>query len=79
MLDFLNGTPEIGGIWTDENGNPVADIFDAASQNSGDYTYTLAFGNCSSSAILSINIDALPNAGLDSNYELCDSENPLIC
>ncbi|MGB1206957.1 MAG: proprotein convertase P-domain-containing protein, partial [Chitinophagales bacterium] len=76
LLDFLDGNPQSSGSWTDENGNAVSDIFNPASQNAGDYTYTLAFGTCSSSAILSINIDALPNAGNDATHAVCENENP---
>ena len=75
LIDFLNGTPQSGGNWTDENGNAIADSFNPALQNTGTYIYTVVEGNCSASATLDISVENQFNAGTPTNITVCENEN----
>lgn len=68
------GMPDPGGIWTAPNGTPVV-LVDPATAASGNYTYTLPVnGPCPSvSSTLTLTIVVAPNAGIDSNVDLCSS------
>jgi gliding motility-associated-like protein len=86
MLPELNGNPVTTGEWTDPAGNVVASgIYDPSSDIPGDYTYTVAFANCSASAVLTIEM-ALPTVitipndtalcfGGDINLDLLNLQN----
>ncbi|MFM1932493.1 MAG: hypothetical protein RL226_1796, partial [Bacteroidota bacterium] len=39
MIGALSGTPEIGGYWLDNQGDPVSSQFDPLTMNEGNYTY----------------------------------------
>ena len=41
LFDELNGNPDVGGIWLNENSVQVSDIFDPATSPVGEYTYFL--------------------------------------
>ncbi|HBS86863.1 MAG TPA: hypothetical protein DEA97_09915 [Bacteroidales bacterium] len=53
LFDYLNGSPDAGGSWFNESGDPVNDIFDPSTDSPGVYTYTV-FG-----------ISPCPNASTD--------------
>ena len=73
MQSRLGGTPDNNGKWTDVNGTMVPDLFNPASGTIGVYTYTVtAVLPCpDQSAVLTINLDPLPQAGLDSSLVIC--------
>lgn len=73
MQSRLGGTPDNNGKWTDVNGTMVPDLFDPANGLIGVYTYTVtAVLPCpDQSAVLTINLDALPQAGPDSSLVIC--------
>ena len=73
MRSNLAGTPDTTGTWTDVSGAIVPDIFDPATGNIGIYTYTVpAVLPCpDQTATLTINLDVLPQAGLDSSLVIC--------
>ena len=76
MLSFLNGTPDQGGIWTPALANPG--FFDPSIDLPGVYTYTV-FGNGScenAQATLNIQIEANPNAGIDTSITICENIAP---
>jgi gliding motility-associated-like protein len=73
MRTRLGGTPDATGKWTDVAGITVPDLFDPATGAIGLYTYTVAaIPPCpDQSAILTVNVDPLPQAGLDSSLVIC--------
>jgi gliding motility-associated-like protein len=73
MRGKLGGQVDTTGIWTNTLGQAVPDTFDPASGEIGVYTYTVpAVLPCpDQSATLTINLDALPNAGIDSALVIC--------
>lgn len=73
MLDTLNGTPDNTGTWTDPNGAPFGGIFNAATDAAGAYTYTTSpLAPCPTlTALLTIALDPLPQAGADNSLSIC--------
>ncbi len=73
MRSRLNGTPDTTGVWTDVTGGTVPDLFDPATGTIGVYTYTVsAVLPCpDQSAVLTINLNEIPKAGLDSSLVIC--------
>jgi len=75
----LNGTPDTGGTWTDDDATGV-DITDPTNVDfngitAGDYgfTYTIIGGECDdATASVSVSIGAPPNAGLDGSNSICN-------
>lgn len=80
MRSKLGGTPDATGAWTDVAGNPVPDLFDPATGTIGIYTYTVpAVLPCpDQSATLTINLDELPDAGLDTSLVYCANDNNVM-
>jgi len=70
LFTGLNSTQDAGGIWTDANGLPVSNIFNAATATGSGpflFTYTVTGGvsPCiSDAATVSVIVDPLPNAGI---------------
>lgn len=57
LIDMLAGTPAPGGTWTNENGDPVPDVFDPVTDPPGVYTYTVVSAlGCVGTADLEIQI-----------------------
>lgn len=73
MRSKLAGTVDTTGTWADVNGATVPDLFDPATGVIGVYTYTVpAVLPCPfQSAVLTVNLDVLPVAGLDSALVIC--------
>ena len=73
LKTMLAGTPDAAGTWADVNGATVPDVFDPATGAIGVYTYTVpAVLPCPTlSAVLTVNLDVLPIAGLDSSLVIC--------
>jgi gliding motility-associated-like protein len=68
LNDFLNGTPESDGVWTNPLGEVVTSTLDPSSSESGDYTYTVSNAPCvDETAIVNVIINLAPvvNAGED--------------
>ncbi|KAA1242632.1 T9SS type B sorting domain-containing protein [Aquimarina sp. RZ0] len=80
LFDSIGGTPDIGGTWTDPNGNPFgADdrgTIDPslATALSGVYTYTVSSASCpvSSSSTVTVTIETTPE--LTSVVTTCSSD-----
>ncbi|MBK6551493.1 MAG: hypothetical protein IPG11_13970 [Flavobacteriales bacterium] len=57
LITMLGGTPNPGGVWTDANGNVVADTFNPMVDLAGVYTYTVTTNlGCVGTADLEIQI-----------------------
>lgn len=78
-LAMLAGSPASGGTWTGPGGSTVNPPIDPASAASGAYTYTvIAPAPCpNATAVLTVSIDALPEAGTDAALALCAYQAPV--
>jgi gliding motility-associated-like protein len=74
LFAALSGSPDLGGVWKDPNGAPHSGTFIPSSQVGGDYVYTVSASSpCrSDSAIVTVNLDLSPNAGLSGVHTTCD-------
>ncbi len=63
LIDYLEGTPAPGGVWTDENGDVVPNQFNPTAFPNGTtftYTYTVGNGTCEGQSELNVTVlDAL--------------------
>lgn len=78
LLDVIEGTPDAGGVLSPSlQGGSL--IFDPAIDNGGTYTYTVDNGgDCGTdTATVIINVINTPNAGMDSDVTLCETEGPV--
>ncbi|MBK8498115.1 MAG: gliding motility-associated C-terminal domain-containing protein [Flavobacteriales bacterium] len=69
---WLAGSPNAGGTWTAPGGATITSI-DPTAASSGVYLYTVVgTAPCpDAQAAMDVTIDPLPNAGTDSNVDLC--------
>lgn len=71
LFDSLNGTPDIGGIWTPSLSSGTG-MFNPSVDAAGIYTYSVINEACGSdSSEINVTIDTLPNAGNNGNLQLC--------
>lgn len=77
LINFLLNNPEPGGTWTDPSGNNHSGTLSPASDEAGNYTYTVGDPPCSSSAVVVVNIIDLPYAGEDALLEVCEDDDPI--
>ena len=85
MLDELNGTPGLGGVWYDDNWNIVTNSFDPSIQNSGIYSYIVPGTpppgttiTCpDDTSLLSISINPDPTINFPILNSLCLDDNPI--
>ncbi|MBL0128381.1 MAG: gliding motility-associated C-terminal domain-containing protein [Flavobacteriales bacterium] len=75
LFTLLGGSPQIGGTWTGPSGMPFGGTFDPSADASGDHTYTITGTACaSSSAVVSVNVLAGPDAGGDNAIVACNTQ-----
>lgn len=78
LISALEGTPDTGGLWTDDLGNQVEGTFNPQEDEPATYQYAVqAIGCEAETATLSIEIELQPTAGADSSLTLCESEADL--
>lgn len=78
MTANLSGNPTFGGLWTDNQGNYISNIYDPATQNTGIYNYYVPNVGCNpSGAELIITEHTQPVAGNDVLEEICQSSDLL--
>ena len=77
MFLQLGGTPLATGSWTDNNGNPISNLFDPAIMSSGTYTYTvLGAGSClDESSTVTVTVNSSPAATLSVNSPICSGDS----
>ncbi len=79
LFTLLGGNPDGGGFWTPALASGTG-IFDPLIDQVGDYTYTVnAVSPCTQTdqAVLSVTIDAVPDAGQDGDVQLCETDAPV--
>ncbi|MBK8339144.1 MAG: hypothetical protein IPK99_03640 [Flavobacteriales bacterium] len=78
LFASLGGSPDAGGSWTDPNGLAHSGTFNPANDPAGDYTYTVnGTAPCpSASAVVTVSVVALPDAGLPGSITLCTTDGP---
>ena len=78
LINSLAGTPGAGGTWTGPTG-PHGGSYDPATDVEGDYTYTVAgVAPCPyATAIVSVILTGLPDAGTDGALLACDTVTAL--
>ncbi|MGY6562555.1 MAG: choice-of-anchor J domain-containing protein [Luteibaculaceae bacterium] len=73
LFASLLGSPDMGGVWTDEDGAVVSSIFDA-SVGAGSYVFTYtqnADNGCEVSATVTVNVTNQLSAGSDAAISTC--------
>ncbi|MGJ8549830.1 gliding motility-associated C-terminal domain-containing protein [Winogradskyella wichelsiae] len=76
LFETLNGTPDIGGVWTPSLTSGTG-LFDPTIDPSGIYTYTIgAPSSCGyATATVDISISAYENAGENGTIEVCENDS----
>lgn len=78
LFTLLGGTPTPGGTWTGPSGGAATSTFMPGTSIPGPYTYSvIATAPCAnSSATVTVNVAALPDAGTDAVLAVCSSGAP---
>ncbi|MCB9169815.1 MAG: gliding motility-associated C-terminal domain-containing protein [Flavobacteriales bacterium] len=78
LYDALGGNPNIGGAWTDPNGNIFIQPLDPGGALQGTYTYTVngTIPCASDQATVTVTIEQQPSAGSDGVITVCDQSGP---
>ncbi|MFI1744528.1 T9SS type B sorting domain-containing protein [Thalassobellus sediminis] len=78
LFDVLLGDPDSGGVWSPELTSGTG-VFDPIIDDAGVYIYTISYGLCGSdSSQVEVQIETLlPNAGTDSELEICIRSQPV--
>ncbi|MBL0044986.1 MAG: gliding motility-associated C-terminal domain-containing protein [Flavobacteriales bacterium] len=79
LFDALEGSPDVGGNWTDPLNASVNAVVDPSFAQGGSYTYTVpANGLCpGDDASVSLSITTASNAGSNGAASLCEDDDPL--
>ena len=76
LFDSLGGTPQTGGLWSPALSSGTG-VFNPSLDTAGAYTYTIsnAASTCpTASAIVTVVILPLPNAGIDGTLNICRAD-----
>ena len=78
LFNYLEGSPDQGGLWTTPAGTTFNGLFDPAVMASGVYTYTITVPPPCASVSSTVTVDVVspPDAGLDGAITLCFSNAP---
>ncbi len=78
LTSALNGSPLSGGLWTNQNGQAVSNIFNPGLMSSGVFNYYFPNVGCNAQgAQLTVDVLSAPSAGDDVVTELCISNTSL--
>ncbi len=84
LVDALNGNPDIGGIWSDENSSgvdlndPTNVDFNGLSAGQYEFIYATMGTECpSASATITVNIGAPPSAGENGTLSICNDNEEI--
>lgn len=84
LFSGLNGSPQTGGVWQDVNGTgaQTGQFFNASFVAAGSYQFLYQLtgsGQCAtSSATVTVNVTAAPNAGSNGQLSICSNGNPSL-
>jgi hypothetical protein len=73
LFNSLGGTPDVGGVWLDPNGNSHSGLFDPSVDGAGNYTYIVGNACGNASADVTVSILAAPDAGTNGTLTLCST------
>lgn len=75
LFSALNGSPDVGGIWTAPSGQTISSALTPSSATSGTYTYAInvAAPCVSVSSAVEITVIAAPQAGSGGQVALCEN------
>ncbi|MBX7052747.1 MAG: gliding motility-associated C-terminal domain-containing protein [Flavobacteriales bacterium] len=78
MVNFLSGSPDLGGTWFNAQGNPVSGTFNPATQNSAVFTYMIdnVPGCGAVFSTLFVDENQNPDAGDNASIEVCQGGTP---
>jgi gliding motility-associated-like protein len=78
LFSQLEGSPDVGGTWTDPGGGAFSGIFTPTVDAGGTYTYSfLATPPCAAaSATVQVTLNPTPTAGLDGTITFCSTSGP---
>ena len=80
LFNFLNGSPDVGGIWTDVNNIPVPNMFDQSTMSAGVYTYTvLGTPPCiDATATVTVTVNPLPTVTINGTTTITQGQSTPI-
>lgn len=70
MMDALQGNPDTGGFWEDENNTVVNEVFDPSIQPAGTYYYTIIYEDCELSTPMNIDV-GIPVITISNDTTVC--------
>ena len=75
LFQSIGGTPDAGGTWSGPNGPVASTTFTPGTSTPGAYTYTIAASApcVNSTATVTVNVSAQPNAGTSAPLNVCSS------
>lgn len=76
LFDAMTGNPDINGIWSPSLSSGT-NIFDPDQDIAGSYEYIVSNGQCTSSSIIEVEFIAVPNAGMNTTLEICNTSPPI--
>ncbi len=79
LVGILNGIPNGGGTWTGPGGLPHPGTFIPGTSQPGGYTYLVPGQTpcLDASAVVVVNVNIQPDAGLDASFERCSTDPPV--
>jgi len=79
LINELQGTPTLGGIWEGPNGIEEDAILSQGEAVTGTYVYTVEGVGClPQNAEVEITVELLPNAGQNVFLEVCENTSPIV-
>ena len=80
LFSVLNGSPDVGGIWSDPNatGALIGGMLNLGGLVAGTYSfiYTVDLLGCTDDATVTVNVLQAPNAGVNASMVVCSNDPP---
>ncbi|MFT4679972.1 MAG: gliding motility-associated-like protein [Flavobacteriales bacterium] len=75
LFTQLGGSPTLGGVWTNSDGDVIDPSVEPSSTQNGEYTYTVAAVGCQpDAAVIDIFVEDQLVAGPNQNFALCEPQ-----
>ena len=80
MFSILNNSPSVGGIWEDQLGNSVSNIFDPSNDPPGTFSYIISgsTGCIADTGFVTINLAITPTLSITSQLIECSGNTPIV-